>query len=138
MPGFPFPVHYQLRDVAQTHVHRVGDAIQPSHPLSSPSPPALNLSYHKGLFPMSQLFASGGQSIGVSASTSVLQNEHQGLISFRMDWLNLFIVIRYKYHISFLFPAPSSFYHFFSDKEPNNSLLEFCIFSSNHSKLLGT
>ena len=44
------PVHHQLRELAQTHVHRVGDAIQPSHPLSSPSPPALNLSQHQGIF----------------------------------------------------------------------------------------
>jgi len=47
-PGFP--VHHQLLEFTQTHVHRVGDAIQPSHPLSSPSPPALNLSQHQGLF----------------------------------------------------------------------------------------
>ena len=47
-PGFP--VHHQLLGLSQTHVHRVGDAIQPSHPLSSPSPPALNLSQHQGLF----------------------------------------------------------------------------------------
>ena len=47
-PGLP--VHHQLPEFTQTHVHRVGDAIQPSHPLSSPSPPALNLSQHQGLF----------------------------------------------------------------------------------------
>ena len=47
-PGFP--VHHQLLEPAQTHVHRVGDAIQPSHPLSSPSPPTFNLSQHPGLF----------------------------------------------------------------------------------------
>ena len=45
-----FPVHHQLPGFTQTHVHRVSDAIQPSHPLSSPSPPALNLSQHQGLF----------------------------------------------------------------------------------------
>ena len=44
------PVHHQLTESTQTHVHRVGDAIQPFHPLSSPSPPALNLSQHQGLF----------------------------------------------------------------------------------------
>ena len=44
------PVHHQLPESTQTHVHWVGDAIQPSHPLSSPSPPALNLSQHQGLF----------------------------------------------------------------------------------------
>ena len=47
-PGFP--VRHQFPELAQTHVHRVGDAIKPSHPLSSPSPPALNLSQHQGLF----------------------------------------------------------------------------------------
>ena len=70
--GWPgFPVHHQLPEPIQTHGHWVGDAIQPSHPLSSPSPPAFNLSQHQGLFKC-QLFASGGQSIGVSASASVL------------------------------------------------------------------
>ena len=48
MPGLP--VHHQLLESTQTHVHRVDDAIQPSHPLSSPSPPARNLSQHQGLF----------------------------------------------------------------------------------------
>ena len=56
-----FPVHHQLLELTQTHVHRVGDAIQPSHPLSSPCPPTFSLSQHQS-FPMSQLFASGGQS----------------------------------------------------------------------------
>ena len=71
----------------QTHVHWVGDAIQLSHPLSSPSPPALNLSQHQGL-QMSQLFPSGGQYWSFSFSISP-SNEHPGLISFRMDWLDL-------------------------------------------------
>ena len=48
MPGFP--VLHQLPELAQTHVHQVGDAIQPSHPLSLPSPPAFNLSQHQGPF----------------------------------------------------------------------------------------
>ena len=48
MPGLP--VHNQLPESTQTHVHQVDDAIQPSHPLSSPSPPVLNLSQHQGLF----------------------------------------------------------------------------------------
>ena len=47
-PGLP--VHHQLPEFTQTHIHRVSDAIQPSHPLSSPSPPALNLSQHQGIF----------------------------------------------------------------------------------------
>ena len=69
-PGLP--VHHQLQEFTQTYLHWVGYAIQPSHPLSSPSPPALNLSQHQVFFQMSQLFASGGQSTGVSASASVL------------------------------------------------------------------
>ena len=69
MPGLP--VHHQLLEFTQTHVHWVSDAIQPSHPLSSPSPPTPNPSPHQVLF-QCQLFASGSQSIGVSASTSVL------------------------------------------------------------------
>ena len=69
MPGFL--VHYQLPEPAQTHVHQVSDVIQLSHPLSSPSPPAFNLSQHQGLFQWSQFFTSGGQSSRASASTSV-------------------------------------------------------------------
>ena len=63
------PVHHQLPEFTQTHVHRVGDAIQPSHSLSSPSPQSFPASQS---FRTSQLFASGGQSIRVWASTSVL------------------------------------------------------------------
>ena len=68
-PGLPF--HHQLPELAQTHVHRVGDAVQPSHPLI-PFSSCLQSSPASGSFPMSQFFASGGQSIGVSASASVL------------------------------------------------------------------
>ena len=68
-PGFP--VHYQHLELAQTYVHWVGDVNQPSHHLSSPSPPAFNLFHHQDLF-LSQFFTSDGQSIGASASTSVL------------------------------------------------------------------
>ena len=83
-------VHYHFPEFTQTHVHWVGDAIQPYHPLSFPSPPALNLSHHQGLFQMGQLCLSGGQSIRVSAS--VLPMNTTELISFRMDWLNLLAV----------------------------------------------
>ena len=76
-----FPVHHQLPEFTQTHVHQVSDAIQPSHPLSSPYPSAFNLST-SGSFQMSQLFPSGGQSIGVWASTSVLPMNIQ-------DWFPL-------------------------------------------------
>ena len=70
-----FPVLHNIPEFAQTHVHWIGDVIQPSHPLSSPSPPAPNPSQHQSL-PMSQLFASDGQSIGASAS--VLSVDIQG------------------------------------------------------------
>ena len=66
-PGLP--VHYPVPEFTQTHVHWVGDAIQPSHPLSSPSHFAFNLSQYQGLF---QHVTLGGQSIGASASASVL------------------------------------------------------------------
>ena len=69
MPGFP--VLHHLLELFQTHVYWVGDAIQPSRPLSSPSPPAFNLSQHLGLFQWC-LFVSGDRSIGVSASAPVL------------------------------------------------------------------
>ena len=71
-----FSVYHQLPELAQTHVHRVGDAILPSHPLSSPSPPALQSLSASGSFPMSQFFPSGGQSI--AASASVLPMNIQG------------------------------------------------------------
>ena len=64
-------VHHQHPEFTKSHVHQGSDAIQPSHPLSSPSPPAPNPSQHWS-FPMSQLFAWGGHSIGVSALASVL------------------------------------------------------------------
>ena len=75
MPGFP--VHYQHLQFTQTHDHRVGDAILPTHALSSPSPHAFKSFPASGSFQMSQLFASGGQRIGVSASTSVLPRNTQ-------------------------------------------------------------
>ena len=68
------PVHHKLPEFTETHGHRVKDAIQPSHPLSSPSPPAPNPSQS---FPMSQLFAWGGQSNGVSALASFLPKNTQ-------------------------------------------------------------
>ena len=77
-----FPVHHQLPEFTQTHVHWVGNVIQPSHTLLSSSPPAFNLTQHQGLFKISQFFASGGQSIAVSASASVLLMNIQ-------DWFSL-------------------------------------------------
>ena len=75
MPGLP--VHHQLPEFTQTHSHRVSDAIQPSHPLLSPSPPAPSPSQHQS-FPMSQLFTWGGQSTRVSALASFLPKKSQG------------------------------------------------------------
>ena len=87
-PGLP--VHHQLPEFTQTHVHRVSDAIQPSHPLSSPSPPAFNLSQHQFFFQMSQLFSSGGQSIRPSASASVLPMNIQDWFPLGWtDWISL-------------------------------------------------
>ena len=75
-----FPVPYHLLKFVPTHIHWVGDAIQPSHTLSSPSPPTFNLSQHQGLF------------IGTSAFSIIPSNEYSGLISFRVDWLDLLAV----------------------------------------------
>ena len=88
-PGLP--VHHQLPELTQTHVHRVGDAIQPSHPLSSPSPPASNPSQYQGLF---QWVNSSHE----MAKVLEFQLQHHSfqwtprLISFRMDWLDLLAV----------------------------------------------
>ena len=70
MPGLP--VHHQLPEFTQTHVHWVSDAIQPSHPLSSPLPPTFNLSQHQGLFKWVSSSHQVAKVFGVSASTSVL------------------------------------------------------------------
>ena len=75
-PGLP--VHHQLPEFTQTRVHRVGDAIQPSHPLLSPSPPAPNPSQHQNLFQWVNYFTWGGQSTGVSALASFLPKNTQG------------------------------------------------------------
>ena len=89
MPGLP--VYHQLPEFTQTHIHQVGDAIQPSHPLSSPSPPAPNPSQHQGLFQELTLRMRWPKYWSFSFSISP-SNEHQGLISFRMDWLDLLAV----------------------------------------------
>ena len=83
MPGLS--VHHQLPELTQTHVHWVGDTIQPSHPLSLPSPAAFNLSQHQGLF---KWISSSHQVANVLANFSInTSNEYSGLISFRMDCL---------------------------------------------------
>ena len=91
MPGLP--VYHQLAELTQSHVHWVSDAIQSSYPLSSPSPPTLSLSQHQGFF-FSDESALGFRwpkywsfSFNISPSS-----EHPGLISFRIDWLDLLVV----------------------------------------------
>ena len=86
-PGFP--VHHQLLQLAQTHVRRVSDAIQSSHPVLSPSPPAFNLSQHQGLFKWVSSLLAKAWSFSFSISPS---NEYSGLISYRMDWLDILAV----------------------------------------------
>ena len=76
-PGLP--VHHQLPEFTQTHVHRVSDAIQPSHPLSSPSPPALNLSQHQSLF-------QWVSSLHQVAKVLEFQLQHQVLPMNTQDW----------------------------------------------------
>ena len=84
MPGFS--IHHQLPELTQTQVHQVGDAIQLSHPLLSPSLPAFSISQHQGL-PVSQFFVSSGQNIGASATASVLPMNIQAL--FPLGWTGL-------------------------------------------------
>ena len=86
-----FPVHHQLPEHNQTRVHHVSDAIQPSHPLSSPSPPAFNLSQHQGLSNESVLCIRLPKYSRFSFSINP-SNEYSGLISFRIDWLDLLAV----------------------------------------------
>ena len=89
-PGFP--VQHQLPEFTQTHVHWVGVAIQPSQSLSSPSPPAFNLSQHQGLFKwVSSLHQVAKKYWSFSFNISP-SNEYSGLISFRMDWFDLLAV----------------------------------------------
>ena len=85
-PGFP--VLQRLPELTQTHVHRVSDDIQPSHSPPSPSPPAFNLSQHQSLFQFLLLCSKWPKYWIFSFSISP-SNEYSGLISFRMDWLDL-------------------------------------------------
>ena len=85
------PVHHQLPEFTQTHVHRVGDAIQPSHALSLLSPPALNPSQHQGLFTWVSSLHEVAKVLEFQLQHQFFK-EHPGLISFRMDWLDLLAV----------------------------------------------
>ena len=84
-------VHHQLPEFTQTHVHWIGDAIQPSHSLLSPSPPALNFSQHQGLSNELVLRIRWPKYWSFSFSISP-SNEYSGLFPFRMDWLDLLAV----------------------------------------------
>ena len=86
-----FPVHHQLWQLAQTHVYRVHDAIQPSHPLSSLSPPTFSLSQHQGLFHEWVLRMRWPKYWSFSFSISP-SNEYSGLISLSIDWFELLAV----------------------------------------------
>ena len=88
-PGFCV-LHCHL-EFTETHVHQVSDAIQPSQPLSSPSPPTLNLSQHQGLFQWFIFSHQVAQVLSFSFSISPF-NEYSGLISFSVDWLDLLAV----------------------------------------------
>ena len=88
-PGFP--VHHQLLELTQTHGHWVGDAIQPSYPLSSPLPPAFNLSQHQGLFQWVNTSHEVAKVLSFSFSI-IPSKEIPGLMPFRMDGLDLLAV----------------------------------------------
>ena len=88
MPGLP--VHHQLPEFTQTHVHRVSDAIQPSHPLSSPSPPAPNPSI--GVFSNESTLHMRWPKYWSFSFSIIPSKEIPGLSSFRMDWLDLLAV----------------------------------------------
>ena len=88
-PGLP--VHHHLPELPQTHVHQVGDAIQPSHPLS-PSPPAFNLSQKQGNESNESVLCIRWPRYWSFRFSISLSNEYSGLISFRMDWLDLLSV----------------------------------------------
>ena len=90
MPGLP--VHHQLLELTQTHVHRIGDAIQPSHPLSSPSPLAFHLSQHQGLFSNESALRIRWPKYWSFSFSISPSNEYSGRISFRMDWFDLLAV----------------------------------------------
>ena len=88
-PGFP--VHHQVSELSQTHVHGVGDAIQPSHPLSYPSSPAFSLSQHQYFSSESVVHIWWPKYCSFNFRISP-SNEYSGLIAFGMDWLDLLAV----------------------------------------------
>ena len=89
MPGLP--IHHQLPEFTQAHVHWIGDAIQASHFLLSPSPPALSISQHQGVFKWVSSSHQMAKYWSLSLITSP-SSEYSGLISFRLDWLDLLAI----------------------------------------------
>ena len=88
-PGLP--VHHQLPEFTQTHVHWVGDAIQPSHPLLSPSPPDFNLAQHEGLFQWVSSLHKVAKVLELQLQYQSF-NEYSGMISFKIVWFDLLAV----------------------------------------------
>ena len=97
-PGLP--VHHQLPEFTQTHVHRVGDAIQPSHPLPSPSPPA-PIPPSMRVFSNQSTLCMRWPKYLIFSFGIILSKEHSGLISFEMDWLDTTLkkILRRKWQI---------------------------------------
>ena len=89
-PGFP--VHHQLLELVQTHAHQVGDAIQPSHSLLSPSPPAFNFSQYQGLFKWVSSLHQVAKVLEFKLQHQSFQWIYSNEYSFRMDWLDLLAV----------------------------------------------
>ena len=98
-PGLP--VHHQLPELTQIHVHWVGDAIQPSYPLMPPSPLALNLSQHRDLFKWVSSLHQTAKYWSFSFSISP-SNENPGLISFRMEWFIYYLCDLLNIHENWL------------------------------------
>ena len=118
MPGLP--VHHWLPELAQTHIHRVSDTVQPSHPLSAPSPPAFSLSQHQGLFK----WVSSSHQV---AKVLELQLQHQSF-----QW-----IFRTDFLLDLMVWSPCSPRDFQSSPTPqfksiNSSTLSFLLWSSSH------
>ena len=128
MPGLP--VHHQLPEPTQTHVHQVGDIIQPSHSLSSPSPPAYNLSQHQGLFKWVSSLHQVAKvlELGASASASVLLKNLQ-------SWflLGLTGLILQSKELSRVFSSTTVQKHQFFSAQPSN-VYKKLIYTYTHTR----
>ena len=123
-PGFP--VHQQLLEFTQTRVHRISDAIQPSHPVI-PFSSCLQSFPESGSFQMSQFFASGGQSIGVSASASVLPMNIQDLFLLGLTGLTSLQSKVLSRVFSNTIVQKHQFFDEFETSLPNNWSLSFMV-----------